>query len=119
VAAADGDDEAMTIARDFTARPGSEDGADLHGSDASVPALVRADRLAQQVAFFERAGYHLETGSGFQAVVVKPSEPRPLRAAVLAVATAGLWLLPGLLGAGKRYHRVVISVDRSGSVRLA
>lgn len=109
----------MTIARDFTARPGSEDGADRYGQDAPVPALIRADRLAQQIAYFERAGYQLETRSGFQAVLVKPSEPRPLRAALLAVATAGLWLLPKLLGAGKRYHRVVVAVDGSGSVRIA
>lgn len=122
----------MTIARDAASQPGFYgdesgtlrwwDGArwTLEVSDeALVPAQIRTERLDAQIRSFERAGYRLETRSGMQAVVVKPRERRPVRDAAIAVGTLGLALVPTLLGARRIYHRVVITVDPSGAVRLA
>jgi hypothetical protein len=114
----------MTIARDFASEP-AFDGAgperDPSGTHVGlpVPFELRAERLARQVQSFERAGYRLETQSALQAVVVKRGETRPLRTVLLVLATAGLYLVPVLLGASRTYHRVVITVDGSGAVRLA
>lgn len=115
----------MTIARDFVS--GSEDSesgvlAALEREFTvreAVPFEVRAERLARQVQLFERAGYRLETQSALQAIVVKPVTRRAARAALLAIATAGLYLVPLLAGAGKRYHRVAITVDAAGVVGFA
>ena len=110
----------MTIARDFTARPDlDEHGAGSVSEVAPVPVALRAERLAVQIASFERAGYRLETTAGFHAVMVRQSPRRRFRSALIVVATAGLYLMPLLLGAGRTHHRVVISVDGSGAVRMA
>lgn len=116
----------MTIARDFVSNPaphgaGPDRSLHEHGQvlEAAVPFEVRAERLSRQVHLFERAGYRLETQASLQAVVVKPRRPRPLRAALLVVGTLGLYVVPLLLGAGRSYHRVAITVDGSGAVRLA
>lgn len=117
----------MTIARDYVSEPGFEDSPSRNLSGVgeggvptdAVPFQIRAERLARQVQSFERAGYRLETQSALQAIVVKPTERRPARSATLIVVTLGLYLIPLVLGIGKSYHRVAITVDRSGAVRLA
>jgi hypothetical protein len=116
----------MTIARDFTSGSASHGAEPERGASAiefdaheAVPFELRAERLARQVQSFERAGYRLETHAALQAVVVKPRSSRQWRTALLIVGTAGLYLVPLLLGAGRTYHRVAITVDRSGAVRLS
>jgi hypothetical protein len=118
----------MTIARDTTSEYGFEatqpiavqSGIPVREMlDEAVPVEIRADRLTQQILNFERAGYRLETRSALQAVLVKPRERRPLRSALLSIGTLGLYLVPLVLGARRAYHRVVVTVDRSGSVRFA
>lgn len=119
----------MTIARDTASEQGFDDVRPQRAAGAPiasemlvqepVPVEIRADRLTRQITHFERAGYRLETRSALQAVVVKPREARPLRDALLVVATLGLTLLPRVFGAGRVYHRVVITVDRRGAVRFA
>lgn len=117
----------MTIAHGLTSQHGLEGpaagvlpgAAELVEQDGTIPFEIRAERLARQVQSFERAGYTLETQSAMQAIVVKTADRRPLRTAMLIVATAGLFLIPLLSGAGRSRHRVVITVDRSGAVRFA
>jgi hypothetical protein len=117
----------MTIARDFTSQSGQDDAASnlVHGDvmpplgEYDVPVLLRAERLTSQISLFERAGYVLETRTALQAVVAKPRGPRPVRTALLVAATAGLYLLPLLIGATRSVHRVVITVDGTGAVRFA
>jgi hypothetical protein len=82
--------------------------------DEVVPIDLRADRLTRQIENFERAGYRLETRSALQAVVVKPRERSRARTALLTIGTVGI----APLLAKKSFHRVVITVDRSGSVRF-
>lgn len=122
----------MTIARDSTSQPGFYgdesgvlrwwDGAAWTPEvrpDGLIPESVRTERLDAQIRSFGRAGYQLETRSGMQAVVIKPRERRAVRDAVLTIGTLGLAALPALLGTRRVYHRVVITVDPSGAVRLA
>lgn len=120
---------AMTIARGAASSRGSEGAEPTRAFTGDMPASelllddavsidLRADRLTRQIESFTRAGYRLETRSALQAVVVKPREPRPLRTALLSTATLGLYLLPRALGRRSAYHRVVITVDRSGEVRF-
>jgi hypothetical protein len=117
----------MTIAHDVQPGSGFEDprGGRLGDAESplgqadAVPFAIRAERLARQVQYFERAGYVLETASALQAVVARPVGRRALRSALLVIATAGLYLVPLALGSGRTYHRVAITVDRSGSVRMS
>lgn len=121
----------MTIARDFTAHSGLDgDGARRgswnetpgtsdDGEQSMTPAIVLEQRLAAQIRSFERAGYRLETRTRDQAIVAKPREKRPLRDAALIIGTCGLYALPLALGARRIFHRVVITVDQFGEVRLA
>lgn len=121
----------MTIARDSNSTPtsasnralghrGRVDGS-FHGEeDASlIPVEIRLERLDAQIRSFERAGYRLETRAGMQAIVTKRRERRPLRDGALAIGTLGLALVPSILGVRPIYHRVVITVDAGGAVRLA
>jgi hypothetical protein len=116
----------MTIARDFTSGSGHDDAVAARMLDDvaplgeyEVPTLLRSERLTSQISLFERAGYVLETRTALQAVVAKPRSLRPARTALLVVATAGLYLLPLLIGATRSVHRVVITVDGAGAVRFA
>jgi len=90
----------------------------LDQDEEIVPESMKRERLEAQIRSFMRAGYRLETQTGLQAVVRRAGRSPMRRDAVLLVATAGLWLIP-MLRSGRRAHRVVITVDHLGSVRLA
>lgn len=74
--------------------------ADVHDR---IPLSLRTERLADQIKLFEYAGYRVESSTQVQAVLVRPHRR----------------ILSKVLGAGKTAHRVTITIDREGAVRLS
>ena len=86
----------------------------------SAPPLSARERIAaldEEVADWVRHGWRVESRSAFQAVLVSGKPVSHLLHAILAVLTAGLWLIGWLIvtvTGGE--DRELVSVDSYGNI---
>lgn len=84
-------------------------------SDPFVSNEFRREVLGESVGNFVRAGYRVESQSGFQAVVVRGHRPNHLLHLILTIFTLGLWLPVWIivaLASGEK--RKVLAVNSEG-----
>ncbi len=72
--------------------------------------------LAQAIANWVRGGWHVESQTDYQAVMVKGHRPNHILHLILTIVTLGIWaivwILVTILGGEKR---AVVSVDEYGN----
>jgi hypothetical protein len=79
----------------------------------------RKEALAQAVANEVRSGWHVQSQTDYQAVLIKPgTKVNHLLHLILSLITLGVWLIVWVLITllHKREHRKVVSVDLYGTV---
>lgn len=96
---------------------------------SEVPATMTTDEvssedrkaaLAHAVAREVRGGWHVQSQTDYQAVMLKPgTKVNHLLHLILSLLTLGFWLIVWIIIAvtHKREHRKVLSVDESGNVQ--
>lgn len=81
----------------------------------------RKAALARAVATEVRGGWHVQSQTDYQAVMLKPgTKVNHLLHLILSLVTLGIWLIVWLFVAvtHKREHRKVIDVDAFGGVNV-
>ena len=97
------------------------DTALITDSPVTVTDMERREALARRVGQEVGGGWHVESQSEFQAVLVKPgTNVSHLLHLILTLLTLGLWAIVWILVAvfKSREHHKVIAVDAFGNVSV-
>ena len=92
--------------------------------DTATPTISSDDRkaaLARTVANEVRSGWHVQSQTDFQAVMLKPgTKVNHVLHLILTLLTIGFWSIVWIILAvtHKREHRKVIDVDAYGNVNI-